>query len=308
MVLNCSQLVVAANIENIKWNAIDHGIALARQTHRKMLIDFTEDECPSCARMESLYKRADVVNWVTDNFVPVKCQPKKNSIDRSYFHASGGNGYPTTVVYDPASNIAKNFSGYVDDTAAFENEVVHLLLQMRGGLASTSVKTELDDEAVQACSGIIAANPNVESYDLRAATYYRLGRFADCVKDLRTLVAGMPQKFDYRRCLVLSLEANNQRDEAIKVATEATRDFPKSAWLFSEHGLLYAKNDETVERVPVVVDNSIALNSEDAAPHYYIATANNSHEHSNDAGNWQSLKKRSQRLSVQSASGAKATD
>ncbi len=275
MISSWVPLAVASNGDRIQWNSIGNGIALARKTNRKILIDFSADWCSCCAKMDSLYKRPLVAKWVMNNFVPVKCAPDKSFIDKAYFEGWGATSYPTTVVYDPCTNIAESFSGYIDDSVAFENKIVSLLLRQRDNTTSTSGQTDIDNKVVQAYSGIIASNPNLESYDQRAAANYRLGRFAEGTEDLQIMVATDPKKFEYRQALILFLDADKKRDEAIKVASEAIRDFANNPWLFNERGLLHMQTEETFDKALADFDKSIALDPNYPAPYCNKGTVHN---------------------------------
>lgn len=248
MVFNNIQLTSAFDRDKIHWNDIKTGITIAQQTNRKVLIDCSDNRCLSCAKMDALYKRPTVAKWVINNFVPVKCRPANNSIDWSFFQSLGGNSFPTTCVLDPVQNVVKDFSGYVDDSVAFENAVVHLLLKVEEAQTSTQVKNDVDREAIQACSDIIATDPNPESYDQRATAFYRLGELDDSIRDAKLAVLASPQEVEYRQSLILYLVADQKQDEAITTAQRATKDFPKNAWLFNELASLYMQKKESLDK------------------------------------------------------------
>ena len=106
----------------ITWKSFDDGVALADQTHKKLLVDVYTDWCSWCKKMDSeVYTNDNVVRMMNEHFVAVKLNAES---DRSVTYKGtsfreadlarrfGVTGYPTTIFLDERTDPITAIPGY----------------------------------------------------------------------------------------------------------------------------------------------------------------------------------------------------
>jgi tetratricopeptide (TPR) repeat protein len=156
--------------DEIKWlRSYDQGSALARESGKPLLIDFTAVWCGPCKVMDnSFWPRPDVVAE-SDKFVMVKLDFDKDVYAVQKFQASG---LPHIIFADPWGNILASQRGFVDGS---DNVVLSKMkvipadfTKVREGLAKLAADRE--DEAT--LDGLAVFYREIRSYDL-SSMYYR---------------------------------------------------------------------------------------------------------------------------------------
>lgn len=112
--------------EEIKWLDFNKGYELAKKKNKILLVDVYTDWCGWCKRMDrDAYGKANIINAVNADFIPVKFNPEIAGMTYTYEGKSytgeqlAGvisnyqiNGYPTTVFYYPKTKKTELLVGY----------------------------------------------------------------------------------------------------------------------------------------------------------------------------------------------------
>lgn len=112
--------------EEIKWLDFNKGYELARKKNKILLVDVYTDWCGWCKRMDrDAYGKANIINAVNADFIPVKFNPEIAGMTYTYEGKTytgeqlAGvisnyqiNGYPTTVFYYPKTKKTELLVGY----------------------------------------------------------------------------------------------------------------------------------------------------------------------------------------------------
>ena len=110
--------------QHLEWLTFDRGIAKAKQTNRKVLIDVYTDWCGWCKRMEAdTYSDKGVAAYLKAHYVLVRLNAEsdagltyegKSYTERTFAEYFGVNGYPTTLFLKPDGQPITRYPGYAD--------------------------------------------------------------------------------------------------------------------------------------------------------------------------------------------------
>ncbi|OQY59663.1 MAG: hypothetical protein B6245_05615 [Desulfobacteraceae bacterium 4572_88] len=75
------------NTTPIKWYSYDDGMARAKETHKKVFLNFYADWCGFCKKMDNgTFKDSAVVDYLQKNFISIKVNSdKQKEIAASYY-------------------------------------------------------------------------------------------------------------------------------------------------------------------------------------------------------------------------------
>lgn len=114
---------VAAAHAEVKWRSWDDGLAAAKKSKRRVIVDVYTNWCGWCRRMDAdVYGRRDIADYIESHFVVVKLNAE--SMDtvhrddrpmtaRSLAASYRVSGYPTTIFLDSAGGHLATLPGYV---------------------------------------------------------------------------------------------------------------------------------------------------------------------------------------------------
>lgn len=113
----------AIKTPQLVWNSLEAGLAEAKKTDRKVLIDVYTNWCGWCKRMDKeTFNHADIATYLSKQYVLVKLNAESSSKTRykdkdmtetELARAFGVRGYPTLVFLDPRGEIITVYPGYV---------------------------------------------------------------------------------------------------------------------------------------------------------------------------------------------------
>ena len=71
---------------DISWHSYDEGLALAKEKHKKVYLNFYADWCGYCKKMEKeTYVNQDVVKYLNDHYVSIRLNSdKEQKLSRKY--------------------------------------------------------------------------------------------------------------------------------------------------------------------------------------------------------------------------------
>ncbi len=124
LVLNSHGSSAAPAAQNsLTWKAFDEGLALAKQTNKKILVDVYTDWCGWCKKMDSdVYTQKDVIEVLKSGFVLVKLNAesdksltyKERRLTEAQFASSVGvTGYPSTLFFESSGKPITLLPGFV---------------------------------------------------------------------------------------------------------------------------------------------------------------------------------------------------
>jgi thioredoxin-related protein len=129
-----SSLFYAGENSNLKWRDFNDGIAEAKKTNKKILIDVYTDWCGWCKRMDSqTYADKQVAKYLGERYVLVKLNAEsakkifyndKQYTEREFSAAFGITGYPATLFLKSNGEAITIYPGFADakrfmDVASF---------------------------------------------------------------------------------------------------------------------------------------------------------------------------------------------
>ncbi len=110
--------------EAVKWRTLDQGLAEAKKSGKKILLDVFTDWCVWCKRLDqNVYSDPSVSSYMEKYFVPVKLnaesETKVHYKDSTYTSAAfaqglGVTGYPTIYFLDASGEPIDRLGGYVE--------------------------------------------------------------------------------------------------------------------------------------------------------------------------------------------------
>lgn len=116
----------AGEKSKLQWLSFEKGIAEAKKSNKKMLVDVYTDWCSWCKRMDAeTYSNAAVASYLQEKYVLVKLNAEsktKQSYDGKQYTEQelagqfGVSGYPTTLFFKSDGTGITAVPGYADTT------------------------------------------------------------------------------------------------------------------------------------------------------------------------------------------------
>ncbi len=114
----------AADNSKLKWFSFENGLAEAKKTNKKMLVDVYTDWCSWCKRMDAdTYSNPGITSYLQEKYVLVKLNAE-SSVKQSYNGRQyteqelagqfGVTGYPTTLFFKSDGGAITAVPGYAD--------------------------------------------------------------------------------------------------------------------------------------------------------------------------------------------------
>ena len=118
----------------LRWRSFDDGLAEAKKTNKKILVDVYTDWCGWCKRMDSqTYADREVARYLANRYVVIKLNAEssrqlsykgKQYSERELSAAFGISGYPATLFMQPDGEAITIYPGFADakrflDVASF---------------------------------------------------------------------------------------------------------------------------------------------------------------------------------------------
>jgi thioredoxin-related protein len=113
----------AGDKSELKWYTFDDGLAHAKKTEKKILVDVYTDWCGWCKKMDrDVYGDKRIVDYLNQKYVLVKLNAEssakvnykgKKSTERGIAQQFGVTGYPTTLFFKSDGEPITPVSGFV---------------------------------------------------------------------------------------------------------------------------------------------------------------------------------------------------
>ena len=119
-----AMLLRAEDKSKLQWCSFEKGLAEAKKTNKKMLVDVYTDWCGWCKRMDTdTYSNADIASYLQDKYVVVKLNAEsstrqsyngKQYTEQELAGEFGVTGYPTTIFFKSDGAAITALPGYAD--------------------------------------------------------------------------------------------------------------------------------------------------------------------------------------------------
>ena len=107
----------------LTWNTLDEGIALAKQSNKKILVDVYTDWCSWCKKMDKdVYTNPSVIGALNASFVVVKLNAESSKkvtfnnqklTEEQFSRSAGVTAFPTTLFLDKNATPITALPGFV---------------------------------------------------------------------------------------------------------------------------------------------------------------------------------------------------
>ena len=107
-----------------KWRTFDAGLAEARMTHKKVLVDVYTDWCKWCKKLDAdTYSNSKVLAYLEKTYVPVKMNgegmgkvayKELKGTETDLTRAFGVRGFPTIIFLDSDGEMITQIATYLD--------------------------------------------------------------------------------------------------------------------------------------------------------------------------------------------------
>jgi thioredoxin-related protein len=114
----------AGDKTKLKWRSFDSGLAEAKKTSKKIMLDIYTDWCGWCKRLDKdTYSNEKVVEYLNRRYVAIKLNAESNTKvsfgDSTYTETGlarsfGVGGYPTIMFFDSDAKPINRIPGYVN--------------------------------------------------------------------------------------------------------------------------------------------------------------------------------------------------
>lgn len=115
---------VAGDKTELQWRSFDAGLAEAKASHKKILLDIYTDWCGWCKKLDSdVYSNQKVAAYLAQAYIPVKLNAEsskklsykeKAQSEMELARAFGVQGYPTIIFLDSQGEPINSIGGYVN--------------------------------------------------------------------------------------------------------------------------------------------------------------------------------------------------
>jgi len=122
-----SVLGIAGDKTELQWRSFDAGLAEAKATHKKILLDVYTDWCGWCGWCKKLdsdvYSNKKVATYLVQAYIPIKLNAEsakklsykdKAHSETELAQAFGVRSYPTIIFLDSNGEPINSLGGYVD--------------------------------------------------------------------------------------------------------------------------------------------------------------------------------------------------
>ncbi len=109
---------------NVKWKEFDEGIAEAKKTNKKILIDVYTNWCGWCKRMDAVtYADKNVADYLNKKYIVIKLNAESSKpltyksqqyTEAELASAFGITGYPATLFLKPDGDAITMYPGFAD--------------------------------------------------------------------------------------------------------------------------------------------------------------------------------------------------
>ena len=118
-----STTLISGEKTSLQWKNFNDGIAQAKKTNKKILLDVYTDWCGWCKKMdEEVYTNKDIASYLADRYIVVKLdaesESKLNYDDKTMSEMQlaqgfGVTGYPTTIFMKANGDAITLVAGYI---------------------------------------------------------------------------------------------------------------------------------------------------------------------------------------------------
>ncbi len=115
--------VLSGEKTSLRWKNFNDGIAEAKKTNKKILVDVYTDWCGWCKKMdEEVYANKDIATYLADRYLVVKLDAESDSkidyndmamTEMDLARAFGIDGYPATIFMRPDGKAITLVPGYI---------------------------------------------------------------------------------------------------------------------------------------------------------------------------------------------------
>jgi thioredoxin-related protein len=109
---------------DVKWRSFDAGLAEAKKTHKKILLDVYTDWCKWCTKLDKeVYTNDKVSKYLTKAYIPVKLNGEgtgkvsyksQTTTEMGLAQSFGIRSYPTIIFLDSGGEPINSLGGFVD--------------------------------------------------------------------------------------------------------------------------------------------------------------------------------------------------
>jgi thioredoxin-related protein len=124
LLLTSAGALHAGDKSKLQWLSFEKGIAEAKKTNKKMLVDVYTDWCGWCKRMDAdTYSNSDISSYLQQKYVLVKLNAEssakqtyngKQYTEQELAGEFGVTGYPTTLFFKSDGSVITALPGYAD--------------------------------------------------------------------------------------------------------------------------------------------------------------------------------------------------
>ncbi len=123
LLLGSSLSMHAGDKPELPWQSMEKGMAKAKQSHKKVMVDVYTTWCKWCKKLdEDVYSNDKVADYLSHHYVVVKLNAEspneltfqvKKTTERDLAGAFGVSGYPTILFFDSEGKPINSLGGYV---------------------------------------------------------------------------------------------------------------------------------------------------------------------------------------------------
>jgi thioredoxin-related protein len=116
--------VTAGFAGEVKWRSFDAGLAEAKKTHKKILLDVYTDWCKWCTKLDKeVYTNDKVSKYLAKAYIPVKLNGEgstkvtyksQSTTEMGLTQAFGIQSYPTIIFLDSEGEPINSLGGFID--------------------------------------------------------------------------------------------------------------------------------------------------------------------------------------------------